>query len=84
MVVRGFCDRLQRRHETTPTEREVTLNEDEMIELLRQRQNNGQTAYVTFGELVAMVPRDQLDAWRAIIAKAKAADAARNAAEDAD
>jgi hypothetical protein len=60
------------------------MTEDELIELLRERQNNGRTAYVTFGELVAMVPSDQLDAWRAVLAKVKAADAARNAAEDAD
>jgi hypothetical protein len=60
------------------------MTEDELIELLRERQNNGRTAYVTFGELVAMVPSDQVDAWRAVLAKVKAADAARNAAEDAD
>ena len=60
------------------------MNEDELIELLRDRQNNGRTAYLTFGELVAMVPRDQVDAWRAVLAKARAADAARNAAEEAD
>jgi hypothetical protein len=60
------------------------MNEDELIGLLRERQNNGRTAYVTFGELVAMVPSDQADAWRAVLAKAKAADAARDAAEDVD
>ena len=60
------------------------MNEDELIKLLRERQNNGRTAYVTFGELVAMVPSEQVDAWRAVLAKVKAADAARNAAEDAD
>jgi hypothetical protein len=60
------------------------MNEEELIELLRERQNNGGTAYLTFGELVAMVPQDQLDAWRAVLAKARAADAARNAAEEAD
>ena len=60
------------------------MNEDELIKLLRERQNNGRTAYVTFGELVAMVPSDQVDAWRAVLAKARAADAARDAAEDAD
>ena len=60
------------------------MTEDELIKLLRERQNNGRTAYVTFGELVAMVPSEQVDAWRAVLAKVKAADAARNAAEDAD
>jgi hypothetical protein len=60
------------------------MNEDELIRLLRERQNNGRTAYVTFGELVAMVPSDQVDAWRAVLAKARAADAARDAAEDTD
>ena len=60
------------------------MREDEMIAMLRERQNNGQTAYITFGDLVAMVPSDQQDAWRAVLAKAKEADAARNAAEDAD
>jgi hypothetical protein len=60
------------------------MTEDELIELLHQRQNNGRTAYVTYGELVAMVPSDQLDAWRSVIAKVKAADAVRNALEDAD
>jgi hypothetical protein len=60
------------------------MNEDELIELLHERQNNGRTAYITFGELVAMVPGDQVDAWRVVLAKARAADAARNAAEEAD
>jgi hypothetical protein len=60
------------------------MNENELIELLHQRQNNGQIGYITFGELVAMVPQDQTDAWRVVLAKARAADAARNAAEDAD
>jgi hypothetical protein len=60
------------------------MNEEELIELLRERQNNGRTAYVTFGELVAMVPTDQVDEWRAVLAKARATDAARDAAEDAD
>jgi hypothetical protein len=58
--------------------------EDELIELLRERQTSGRTAYLTFGDLVAMVPSDQMDEWRAVIAKVRAADAARNAAEDAD
>ncbi len=60
------------------------MTEDELIESLKERQNNGRVAYLTFGELVAMVPADQMDEWRAVLAKARAADAARNAAEDAD
>lgn len=59
------------------------MGDEEQIELLRQRQQNGQTTYVTFGELVAMVPADQLDAWRSVLAKARKADRARDAAEDA-
>ena len=51
------------------------MNEDELIGLLRERQNNGRTGYLTFGDLVAMVPSDQIDEWRAVLAKAKAADA---------
>ena len=31
-----------------------TMTEDQLIELLRERQNNGRTAYLTFGDLVAM------------------------------
>jgi hypothetical protein len=60
------------------------MTEDELIERLKERQNNGRIAYVTFGELVAMVPADQIYEWRAVLAKARSADAARNAAEDAD
>ncbi|MBA3737067.1 MAG: hypothetical protein H0W97_00700 [Actinobacteria bacterium] len=60
------------------------MNEDELIGLLRERQNNGRTAYLTFGELVAMVPSDQVDGWRAVLAKVRAADVARDAAEDAE
>ena len=60
------------------------MTEDELIQRLKDRQNNGQIGYLTFGELVAMVPVDQMDAWRAVLAKVKAADAARDAAEDAD
>ncbi|HJR96600.1 MAG TPA: hypothetical protein VJ979_01675 [Actinomycetota bacterium] len=60
------------------------MTEDELIELLREQQNRGRTAYLTFGDLVAMVPANQIDEWRAVLAKVKAADAARNAAEDAD
>ena len=59
------------------------MSEEDLAELLRQRQSNGQTATLTFGELVAMVPADQLDAWRSVLAKARAADRARDAAEDA-
>ena len=32
------------------------MTEDELIELLRERQSKGRTAYLTFGDLVAMVP----------------------------
>jgi hypothetical protein len=60
------------------------MTEDQLIELIRERQNNGRTAYLTFGDLVAIVPSDQMDEWRAVLAKAKAADAARDAKEDAD
>jgi hypothetical protein len=60
------------------------MTDDELIGLLQERQNNGRTAYVTFGDLVAMIPADQQDEWRAVLAKVKAADAARDAAEDAD
>ncbi len=58
------------------------MTEDELIELLRERQNNGRTAYMTFGDLVAMVPSEQVDEWPAVLPKVKAADAARNADED--
>ena len=58
------------------------MNEDELIGLLRERQSNGRTGYVTFGDLVAMVPSDQIDEWRAVLAKARLADAARDAEED--
>jgi hypothetical protein len=60
------------------------MTEDELIEFLREQQTNGRTAYLTFGELVAMVPANQTDAWRAVLAKARASDAARDAEEDAD
>jgi hypothetical protein len=60
------------------------MTEDELIGLLQDRQNNGRIAYLTFGDLVAMIPADQQDEWRAVLAKVKAADAARDAAEDAD
>jgi hypothetical protein len=60
------------------------VSDEDLIELLRRRESNGQTAYLTFGELVAMVPSDQLDAWRSVLAKARAADAARDAEEDAN
>ena len=59
------------------------MNEDELIELLRERQNNGRIGYLTFGDLVAMVPSDQMDEWRAVLAKVKAADTGRDA-EDTD
>jgi hypothetical protein len=60
------------------------MNEDELIALLKDRQNNGRTAYLTFGELVAMVPADQMDEWRAVLAKVRSADAARDAQEESD
>jgi hypothetical protein len=58
------------------------MNEHELIGLFHELQNNGRTGYLTFGDLVAMVPADQMDEWRAVLAKAKAADAARDAEED--
>ena len=58
------------------------MTEDELIELLRERQNNGRTAYLTFGDLVSMVPSEQVDEWRAVLAKVKGSDAERNADED--
>jgi hypothetical protein len=60
------------------------MNDDELIGLLRERQNNGRISYLTFGDLVAMVPSDQMDEWRAVLAKAKATDAMRNAEEDSE
>jgi hypothetical protein len=60
------------------------MTEDELIEFLREQQTNGRTAYLTFGELVAMVPANQMDAWRAVLAKVRAFDADRDAKEDAD
>jgi hypothetical protein len=60
------------------------MTEDELMELLRERQNNGSTAYLTFGELVAMVPVEQVDEWRAVLATVRVAHAARYAVEDAD
>lgn len=65
------------------SQEEAPMTEDQLIELLRERQNNGRTAYLTFGDLVAMVPSDQVDEWRAVLAKSKATDAARDAADDA-
>jgi hypothetical protein len=60
------------------------MTEEELIELLRDQQRRDRVSYITFGELVAMVPANQIDEWRAVLAKVKAADAARDAAEDAD
>ena len=45
------------------------MTEDELIELHHQRQNNGRIAYVTFGDLVAQVPSEQLAQWRAVLAE---------------
>ena len=63
---------------------EVTVNEDELIELLHERQNNGRIGYLTFGDLVAMVSSDQMDEWRAVLGKVRAADTARDAEEDTE
>jgi hypothetical protein len=63
---------------------EVAMNEDELIGLLRERQNDGRIGYLTFGDLVAMVPSDQMDEWRSVLAKVRAADTAREAEEDTD
>ncbi len=60
------------------------MTEEELIELPRDQQRRDRVTYITFGELVAMVPANQIDEWRAVLAKVKAADAARDAAEDAD
>lgn len=57
------------------------MTKDELIQRLHQRQNNGMTDYVTFGDLVAMVPSDQVEEWRAVIAKAQET-AARRELED--
>jgi hypothetical protein len=59
-------------------------DEQRQIESLREQQSSGGTTYITFGDLVAMVRTDQAAAWRAVLAKVRAADAARNAAEDAE
>lgn len=58
------------------------MTEDELIDLLHQRQNNGRTAHVTFGDLVALVPSDQLNEWRAVLAKVRAHDAKRDEEEE--
>ena len=60
------------------------MDEKDLIEQLRQQQVNGRTSYLTFGELVAMVPTNQLEAWRVVLAKARTADERRNAEEDAE
>lgn len=67
-----------------PEDRRSRVNEDELVELLRERQNNGRIDYLTFGDLVAMVPSDQMDEWRAVLAKVRAADTARDAKEDTE
>jgi hypothetical protein len=69
---------------TLPPEIGGHMNEDELIGLLRERQNNGRTGYLTFGDLVAMVPSDQMDEWRAVLSKVRAADAARDAEGNTD
>jgi hypothetical protein len=79
-----IASRSDRESTLAPKDLEVTMNEDELIGLLRERQNNGRTGYLTFGDLVAMVPSDQMDEWRAVLAKVRAADTARDAEEDTD
>ena len=59
------------------------MTEDQLIEMFRERQNSGRTSYLTFGDLVAMVPTDQMEEWRAGLAKSRATDAARDADDDA-
>jgi hypothetical protein len=54
------------------------MTRDELIQKLHQRQNNGMTDYIAFGELVAMVPGDQVDEWQAVLAKARATDVRRD------
>jgi hypothetical protein len=58
------------------------MTEDDLIELFHQRQNNGRTTYLTFGDLVAQVPSDQIHEWRAVLAKVRAYDARRNEEEE--
>jgi hypothetical protein len=60
------------------------MTEEELIQLLREQQDKGRTSYLTFGDLVAMVPANQVDEWRTVLAKVRASDAARDAEEDAD
>ena len=59
------------------------MNEDQLVEMFRERQNSGRTSYLTFGDLVAMVPTDQVEEWRAVLAKSRATDKARDADDDA-
>jgi hypothetical protein len=58
------------------------MTEDELIELFHQRQNSGRTRFLTFGDLVAQVPSDQVDEWRAVLAKVRAYDARRDEEEE--
>jgi hypothetical protein len=65
-------------HRLLEISRELAMTKDELIHKLHQRQNNGMTDYVVFGDLVAMVPSDQVDEWQAVLAKATATDARRD------
>jgi hypothetical protein len=58
------------------------MTEDELIELFHRRQNSGRTQFLTFGDLVAQVPSDQINEWRAVLAKVRAYDARRNEEEE--
>jgi hypothetical protein len=58
------------------------MTEEELIELFHRRQNSGRTQFLTFGDLVAQVPTDQINEWRAVLAKVRAYDEKRNAEEE--
>jgi hypothetical protein len=58
------------------------MTEDELIELFQRRQNSGGTQFLTFGDLVAQVPSDQINEWRAVLAKVRAYDEKRNRQEE--
>jgi hypothetical protein len=58
------------------------MTEDELIELFHRHQNSGRTQFLTFGDLVAQVPSDQIDEWRAVLAKVRAYDARRDEEEE--
>jgi hypothetical protein len=58
------------------------MTEDELIELFHRHQNSGRTQFLTFGDLVAQVPSDQINEWRAVLAKVREYDARRNEEEE--